>query len=147
VRLEKRDSGSIEGLSLPAASLAEKQTPFFSFFAKNYATNDDVSPRHATALVLIVWYLMVPPLLESTDRPEPNVDAPFSEWQRIDTFDSQDDCDKGLDDHLHAMQEGAVTSPSGKPVTFLSGLQSTRRYFVCYVGALNAVSISILGCR
>jgi hypothetical protein len=85
-------------------------------FEGRHATDVHVNLRHATALALLAWYLLVPPLMESTEKPEPDVDAPFGKWQRIDSFNSEDECDKGLDAHLQAMREGSFTNPSGVPV-------------------------------
>jgi hypothetical protein len=49
-----------------------------------------MKPRHAAALVLVGWYLMMPPL--SRDQP-PGVDAPLSRWTQVGSLDTLEDCD------------------------------------------------------
>jgi hypothetical protein len=43
-----------------------------------------MKPRHAAALALVSWYLIMPPSFDST--------TPLSKWNRIGTFDSIDKC-------------------------------------------------------
>jgi hypothetical protein len=45
--------------------------------------------RHAAALALIVWYLMLPPPAPSGGR---LIFEPLSEWKLIETFDSKNAC-------------------------------------------------------
>ena len=48
--------------------------------------------RHAAALALVGWYLMVPPL----DRQSPdefNADAPLGHWQTIGSYDTASECE------------------------------------------------------
>ena len=47
--------------------------------------------RHAAALALVGWYLMLPPMQGET----PNSDAPLSQWTLTDSFDSAQQCSKG----------------------------------------------------
>jgi len=51
-----------------------------------------MNPRHAAALALVGWYLMVPQPL-----PNGNVDfkAPLSHWMQAANFDASGDCDRG----------------------------------------------------
>ena len=44
--------------------------------------------RHAAALALVGWYLMLPPL----DHGVPIVKAPYSEWDNWQGFDTADAC-------------------------------------------------------
>ncbi len=44
-------------------------------------------PRHAAALALVSWYLMVPPPHSSESQP-----PPLSEWSVYQTFESADVC-------------------------------------------------------
>jgi hypothetical protein len=58
-----------------------------------------VNFRHAAALALVGWVLLLPPLVlpRSEVRPEPlDVDrkAPLSEWIREDSFERAEDCEK-----------------------------------------------------
>ena len=46
--------------------------------------------RHAAALALVGWYLMMPPL--DQDTRDWNTAAPFSEWTTIKSFHSKKDC-------------------------------------------------------
>ncbi len=43
--------------------------------------------RHAAALALVGWYLMVPPIQNGKA-----VDVPISEWSHLDSFDSAREC-------------------------------------------------------
>ena len=47
--------------------------------------------RHATALALVAWYLMMPPL-----RPDgsANIGAPLSKWTMVSSFDTARECTK-----------------------------------------------------
>jgi len=52
-----------------------------------------VKPRHAAALALVGWYLMVPPV----DRQRRLLtDKPFTIWDRLETFDSAHACKEWL---------------------------------------------------
>jgi hypothetical protein len=53
--------------------------------------------RHAAALVLVGWCLMVPPLGEHSGLVW---SKPFSQWKVIDTFDSKAVCEKSRVDLL-----------------------------------------------
>ncbi len=48
-----------------------------------------MKPRHAAALALVGWYLMVPPIQNG----RPNDQAPFSKWVIEHIYDSADRCD------------------------------------------------------
>jgi hypothetical protein len=45
--------------------------------------------RHAPALALAGWYLMMPP---AAPGGQPDLNAPFSRWQIAESFDSALDC-------------------------------------------------------
>jgi hypothetical protein len=55
-----------------------------------------VKPRHAAALALVVWYLMVPP--DSAKAPHyADTEAPLARWTgREDYFDTLKSCEKTL---------------------------------------------------
>jgi hypothetical protein len=56
-----------------------------------------MSPRHAVALALVGWYLMLPPRLHMrTARPTFSADAPLREWKVVQPFDKATDCDLEL---------------------------------------------------
>lgn len=46
-----------------------------------------VNPRHAAALTLVSWYLIIP---------HPGNPLPFSQWARVQAFNSADECEKAL---------------------------------------------------
>jgi hypothetical protein len=51
-----------------------------------------MSLRHAAALALVGWYLMVPPLNSPSD---PIAHVPLSKWTVQERFDSKLDCQLG----------------------------------------------------
>ncbi len=48
--------------------------------------------RHAAALVLVGWYLMVPPLVNAPYKVD--TDAPVLYWKVYRTFPSEQECEK-----------------------------------------------------
>ena len=62
-----------------------------------------MKPRHAAALALVGWYLMVPQLL-----PNGSVDfkAPLSQWYQIGGFDSAAACGKERNSRLNIVEKG-----------------------------------------
>ncbi len=48
--------------------------------------------RHAAALALVGWYLMVPPLANAPWKV--STEAPISQWQVYRTFPSENECEK-----------------------------------------------------
>ncbi|HEY6420007.1 MAG TPA: hypothetical protein VIX59_13470 [Candidatus Binataceae bacterium] len=53
--------------------------------------------RHAAALVLVGWYLMMPP---TTPSGKPNPGASLSQWTQADDFDTADACHKDREHRL-----------------------------------------------
>jgi hypothetical protein len=51
-----------------------------------------MKPRHAVALALVGWYLMMPPPLYHHGGKE--TVAPLSEWKVIDKFASKGECEE-----------------------------------------------------
>jgi hypothetical protein len=51
-------------------------------------------PRHAAALALVGWYLMVPPSAFSVADLASGLE-PLWQWLQIGTFDSVNDCEQG----------------------------------------------------
>jgi hypothetical protein len=52
-----------------------------------------VNPRHAAALALVGWYLMIPPKLGVNSKDQIYVEsAPFSRWQMSESFDTAKEC-------------------------------------------------------
>jgi hypothetical protein len=58
--------------------------PWKRKFEKCRAIETAMKPRHAAALVLVSWYLIMPPSFDST--------VPLSKWNIIREFDSADKC-------------------------------------------------------
>ena len=54
--------------------------------------------RHAAALALVGWYLMLPP--EQGGPGQFNIHAPLSQWSLEGSFDTVDDCKRGQQDGL-----------------------------------------------
>jgi hypothetical protein len=54
-----------------------------------------VKPRHAAALALVGWYLMVPPPVIHSSVPV-DTDAPLSKWGIFSAHDSAADCEQTL---------------------------------------------------
>jgi hypothetical protein len=48
-----------------------------------------VNARHAAALTLVGWYLMMPPKIAGHYR----LNAPLSQWTHVSSYDSADDCE------------------------------------------------------
>ena len=55
----------------------------------------NMKSRHAAALALAGWYLMVPPPLLHGNPPV-DLDAPLSEWRLFSMHKSAAECEKGL---------------------------------------------------
>jgi hypothetical protein len=51
-----------------------------------------MKPRHAAALALVGWYLMVPPII--SHAPKPDLSAPKSKWSAYGPFSSQGECER-----------------------------------------------------
>jgi hypothetical protein len=62
--------------------------------------------RHAAALALVGWYLMVPPF----QRGGVNLDAPLRSWRLFGSYDTAKDCE---DDHLEMVEKSKHAAPSG----------------------------------
>jgi hypothetical protein len=54
--------------------------------------------RHAAALVLVGWYLMLPP---NVPGKPPDIEASLSQWLQMGAFDSATACTKKRDSSLH----------------------------------------------
>jgi hypothetical protein len=72
--------------------------------------------RHAAALALVGWYLMVPP----TTHEILDIKAPLSQWVYEGAFDKADDCES-------ARANGATSK--GGPGTSEQEIQSIRQMF------------------
>jgi hypothetical protein len=69
-----------------------------------------MKPRHAAALALVGWYLMMPPLMPPPGRRvagqahmvQWTTAAPLRDWLIVDIHDSASECRNGIKDH-HAI--------------------------------------------
>jgi hypothetical protein len=60
-----------------------------------------MKPRHAAALALVGWYLIVPP----GSNPDTVYYKPYSQWKVISTFDSEAACKKTQAEHQGFLYE------------------------------------------
>jgi hypothetical protein len=65
--------------------------------------------RHAAALALISWYLMLPPLLPSLGNGEPYLGllplVPLSQWTAVGSFNSKREC---IDAHIKLLRNAIM---------------------------------------
>jgi hypothetical protein len=72
--------------------------------------------RHAAALALIGWALMMPPPRPVGDHFETNFSAPLSKWSTVRTFDLQSQCE--------AAREAYQQKPTGNLVILLGAAEA-----------------------
>ena len=70
--------------------------------------------RHAAALALVGWYLMVPPTYP--DHLRANLDAPISKWEHYGSFDSAQDCESTVH-FLHEQAKKFTRAQRVNPTT------------------------------
>jgi hypothetical protein len=73
-----------------------------------------MKPRHAAALALVGWYLMVPQLNEKGV----NSNAPMSDWDRVESFETAGACAQTL-----RLTQNAISAMSDQEFTEWSGLR------------------------
>jgi hypothetical protein len=76
-----------------------------------------ITLRHAAALALVGWYLMVPPLVEP-DKRAVDHQAPLGAWLMMKSFDSASGCQRTME---------AMQSAPPKPETHIEGLTEDQR--------------------
>jgi hypothetical protein len=88
-----------------------------------------MKPRHAAALALVAWYLMMPPPRAVGDHFETNFRAPLSKWTRLRRFESQSQCE--------TTREAYQQKPTGNLVIMLGAAeaQATTKASRCVAGA------------
>jgi len=69
--------------------------------------------RHASAVALMGWYLIVPPLVIHNRLPV-DLAAPLSEWKVFSMHDSAADCEKGLLAFYKAAQAELIANPASE---------------------------------
>jgi hypothetical protein len=87
-----------------------------------------MKPRHAAALALVAWYLMMPPPKAVGDHFETNFNAPLSKWTRLRRFDLQSQCETA--------REAYQQKPTGNLVIMLGAAeaQATTKASRCVAG-------------
>jgi hypothetical protein len=91
--------------------------------------------RHAVALALVGWYLMVPPPCLDPDEPAPvcrNIDAGLENWRIRGSFDAAKDCRTDLEQwkqRSHASKETVLPSQPIKQSkkTWWAGLSQAQQ--------------------
>ena len=51
-----------------------------------------MNPRHAAALALVGWYLMVPPMTQVSGRPAALTETPLGRWNTSASFGNSKSC-------------------------------------------------------
>jgi hypothetical protein len=78
---------------------------FVGYSIALHTSEKRMNPRHAAALALLGWYLMVPPLMTPCPSKHPPKhppplnfwgDAPLSRWDTVRSFNRAGDCEKEL---------------------------------------------------
>ncbi len=70
-----------------------------------------MKPRHIAALALVGWYLMVPTVTSSHDRPAKiNSDKPIAQWTVWQSFDSAELCERARADMKFKLQGKGMLS-------------------------------------
>ncbi len=77
--------------------------------------------RHAAPLALIGWYLMTPPVNNLDADVGVKMDAPFSEWDIVDSYDTAAECRDALLKYVmsteHAQWSATATERQKKAIT------------------------------
>jgi hypothetical protein len=74
--------------------------------------------RHAAALALVGWYLMLPPMVGN----HTDTSAPLNSWRMTASYDAAIDCRKVLEDSIRD-SEKALQDPHLLPFTRAASLQ------------------------
>jgi hypothetical protein len=84
--------------------------------------------RHAPALAIVGWCLMLPPLADEVKPPIPHrtvaLSAPLSQWCLVQRFDTAEKCESMRQDWFHdgAHKLDVLISYNGKFTLSLSGV-------------------------
>ena len=79
---------------------------------------------HAAALVLVGWYLMMPPL-DPANTTHFESRAPLMRWRPLKTYSSKNDCEKERDEERASGGRG-LNSPSQTKRLIAAGLLSVQ---------------------
>lgn len=72
-----------------------------------------MKPRHAAALALVGWYLMVPPLTPGGGPHDILLHAPLSKWIVGEGYDTKAECESDLRESIKNMDRDANASADG----------------------------------
>ena len=72
-----------------------------------------MTTRHITALALVGWYLMIPPLQNPNGDPSGprNLRAPISEWDQMAAYDSAARCQRDIAKYYVFPQPDGTNKP------------------------------------
>jgi hypothetical protein len=73
-----------------------------------------MKPRHATAIALVGWYLMVPPLHSVSKTMAWDSSAPLSKWMIVDSFDTAEECRHDLLRRINSNYKGQTPTAAEK---------------------------------
>jgi hypothetical protein len=81
----------------------------------------EVTLRHAAALALVGWYMMIPPL-SRTVRFEVDYGAPLSAWPIMRSFDNAERCEDYRSHELEKYRASAAAAPTNILQTFSNAM-------------------------
>jgi hypothetical protein len=70
-----------------------------------------MKPRHAAALALVGWYLMLPPTHLSNGHLVGDTKTPFSDWTTLGSFDTAHECAKYQMKLIHSAKGQVYVRP------------------------------------
>jgi hypothetical protein len=73
-----------------------------------------MKPRHAAALALVAWYLMIPPPRQIDSRFQTNFLAPIDKWVQLRRFELESECEAARDDYMKNPPGGVANMLSSK---------------------------------
>jgi hypothetical protein len=88
-----------------------------------------MNSRHASALAIVLWYLMIPPI-GADNKIDPH--APLSQWRKGVGFESQKQCDDSLKEAIQnpmtpAEYQAAATATRKAKMKPLTMVEMTKR--------------------
>src|SRR5271163_1040992 len=79
--------------------------------------------RHAFAVAMVAWYLMIPPI-DASNKVDAN--APLATWRKGVKFDSQDECQQSLKDVIQHPTTAAEYQAAAKATKKANMMPLTR---------------------
>ncbi len=82
-----------------------------------------MKPRHAAALALVGWYLMIaPPQVQQGSVIGADLLAPLSQWANVHAFETADQCEADKSNYRSQVATNANVPPAYKDAIVASGL-------------------------